>query len=155
VVDLIAAGKLPEALPLAQLAVALVTPDHPLYAPALDNLARVLIGLNRLGQAEALFRSALAKAEQKLGPDHPGVAKALIDLAHTLKNGAVIPLMRRALAIVEKSYGPTHPKLADTYYDLATMYADAGDWGEAARLHRSAKLIRVVDQGKENLSLRI
>jgi hypothetical protein len=41
-------------------------------AAALNNLAVLLEASNRLGEAEPLYRRALAIDEQRYGPDHPG-----------------------------------------------------------------------------------
>ena len=40
-------------------------------AENLNNLARLLQETNRLGEAEPLYRRALALVEANLGPDHP------------------------------------------------------------------------------------
>ena len=71
---------------------------------------------NRLGEAELLYRRALAIDEASYGPDHPDVATELNNLAGLLRAtnrlGEAEPLYRRALAIDEASYGPNHPEVA-------------------------------------------
>ena len=52
-------------------------PDHPNVAIGLNNLAGLLKETNRLGEAEPLYRRALAIDEATLGPEHPGVARDL------------------------------------------------------------------------------
>ena len=64
------------------------------------------------------MRRALAIDEKSFGPDHPDVARDLINLAALLKDtnrlSEAEPLMRRALAIDEKSFGPDHPDVASS-----------------------------------------
>lgn len=44
---------------------------HPDVARDLNNLALLLRATKRLGEAEPLYRRALAILEKSLGPDHP------------------------------------------------------------------------------------
>jgi hypothetical protein len=50
----------------------------------LNNLALLLLAMNRLGETELLFRRALAIAAASYGPDHPDVAIRLNNLASLL-----------------------------------------------------------------------
>ena len=88
----------------------------PNVATALNNLAELLRATNRPGEAEPLYRRALAIDERSLGPDHPDVARDLNNLAQLLRAtnrpGEAEPLYRRALAIDERSLGPDHLKVA-------------------------------------------
>ncbi|MFP5286299.1 MAG: tetratricopeptide repeat protein, partial [Thermoanaerobaculia bacterium] len=45
--------------------------DHPDTALTVHNLATLLAGLGRTGEAEALYGRALATFESALGADHP------------------------------------------------------------------------------------
>jgi tetratricopeptide (TPR) repeat protein len=80
---------------------------------------------NRLGEAESLYRRALAIDEKSYGPEHSRVAIDLNNLASLLQAtnrlGEAEPLMRRALAIDEKSYGPEHPNVAIDLNNLARL----------------------------------
>jgi hypothetical protein len=49
-------------------------PNDPRIAVRLNNLAELLRATNRLGEAEPLYRGALAIDEASLGKDHPIVA---------------------------------------------------------------------------------
>jgi hypothetical protein len=71
---------------------------------------------NRLGEAEPLFRRALAIDEQSYGPDHPEVATDLTNLASLLQDtnrlGEAEPLYRRAVQILtefQRRTGHEHP----------------------------------------------
>ena len=103
----------------------LARPDHPNVASALNNLAGVLEAMNRLDEAEPLFRRALAILEKSYGPDHPQVAFCLNNLAELLRAtgrpSEAEPLFRRALAIRENSLGPDHPEVAISLHNLAFM----------------------------------
>ena len=77
---------------------------------------RVLLrAMNQPEEAEALLRRALAIDERILGPDHPAVARDLVNLAVLLQDGGRLAeaeaLVRRALAIDERIYGPDHPSV--------------------------------------------
>jgi len=113
---------------------AILGPDHPNVATALNNLAALLQDTNRLAEAEPLMRRALAIDQQSYGAEHPNVATALNNLATLLQEkwrklpacddvgqgnrkqdayatllAEAEPLMRRALAIFEASLGAGHP----------------------------------------------
>src|SRR5262249_33615433 len=55
--------------------------DHVNYAFALNNLATMYQAQGKYGEAEGLYRRALAIEEKALGPSHPDVASALNNLA--------------------------------------------------------------------------
>ena len=78
-----------------------------------------------MGEAEPLYRRALAIDEATLGPEHPGVARDLNNLAALLGDAGrpaeAEPLMRRVLAILtdfERRTGHSHPRreAAARYY---------------------------------------
>lgn len=56
-------------------------PQHPETGVILNNLANVLLSLNRLREAEKLARRAVEVLESTLGPNHPRVATAASNLA--------------------------------------------------------------------------
>ena len=82
---------------------------------------------NRLGEAEPLYRRALAIDEASYGPDHPEVATDLNNLAVLLQAtnrlGEAEPLYRRALAIRKKSLGMDHPRTVTVRENLAALEA--------------------------------
>ena len=61
---------------------------------------------NRFGEAEPLYRRALAIRESSFGPEHMAVAVSLNSVAHILAEtnrlSEAEPLIRRALAIQEQ-----------------------------------------------------
>jgi tetratricopeptide (TPR) repeat protein len=102
-------------------------------ANVLNNLASLLRAKNRLAEAEALMRRALAIDEQSYGPDHPNVAIRLNNLARMLQDTNRLadaePLFRRAVAIFEKSLGPDHPNTITARDNLAALEAALGTGG--------------------------
>ena len=91
--------------------------DHVLEPKATRIMNELALWLNNRaehGEAEPLFRRALAIEEKSFGPDHPNVATDLNNLAVLLsatnRLAEAEPLYRRALAIDEKSFGPEHPE---------------------------------------------
>jgi hypothetical protein len=76
----------------------------------------LLHSTNRLGEAEPLYRRALAITEASLGKDHSTVAIRLNNLARLLQDtyrlSEAEPLMRRVVVIFlafERATGHTHP----------------------------------------------
>jgi len=101
-----AAGNYLEAIPLAERYAQIVKArhgeGHPSYAAALTALAVLLLNkANRLAEAEALLRSALAIYEKAPGPNPLDIAKALNSLAQLLNDTGRVaeaePLRRFAL----------------------------------------------------------
>ena len=97
------------------------------------------------GEAESLFRRALATTEKSFGPEHPDVARGLNNLALLLsatnRLAEAEPLLRRALAITEKSFGPEHPDVARALNNLAGLLRDTNRLAEAEPLLRRALAI--------------
>jgi tetratricopeptide (TPR) repeat protein len=111
-------------------------------ATSLNNLAVLLREANRLDEAEALFRRALAIGENSMGPDHPTVATRLNNLAALLHDtnrlGDAEPLYRRALAIHEKTLGHDDPSVAHDLNNLAALLGKTNRIAEAESLLRRA-----------------
>ena len=109
---------------------------------------------NRLGEAEPLYRRALAIDEASYGPDHPNVAIRLNNLAGLLQDtnrlGEAEPLFRRALAIDEASHGPDHPNVAIRLNNLAGLLQDTNRLAEAEPLYRRALAIDEASYGPDH-----
>src|SRR5262249_9137378 len=108
-------------------------PDHPDVARDLGKLAQLLLATNRLGEAEPLFRRALAIWERSPRPDHFGVATTLNDLAALLlitdRLDEAESLTRRVLEILLKltrSTGQEHPNLPACINNYAYLLAARG-----------------------------
>ncbi len=115
----------------------------------------------RYAEAEPLYRRALAIDEASYGPDHPGVATDLNNLATLLRAtnrpGEAEPLYRRALAICEKSLGPDHPNVASDLNNLASLLRATNRPGETEPLYRRALTIDASSYGPDhpNVAIRL
>jgi tetratricopeptide (TPR) repeat protein len=94
----------------------------------------------KFGEAEPLYRRALAIDEKSFGPDHPKVARGLNNLAALLRDtnrlAEAEPLFRRALAIDEKSFGLDHPDVASCLNNLAWLLLNTNRLAEAEPFSR-------------------
>ncbi|WP_285713646.1 tetratricopeptide repeat protein [Erythrobacter oryzae] len=119
-----------------------------------NEYAAILEALARFGEAEPLYRRALAIEEASLGPDHPNVATRLNNLAELLRTtnrlGEAEPLYRRALAIHEASRGPDHPNLAIRLNNLAGLLQETNRLAEAEPLVRRALAIDEASYGPDH-----
>ena len=117
-------------------------PDDP---ATLSWLGGSLYQAGDYGEAEPVFRRALAISEKALGPEGPAVARDLNNLAGLLyakgDYAGAEPLSRRALAIDEKALGPDHPHVARDMNNLAALLNEKGDNAEAEPVFRRALAI--------------
>src|ERR1039458_10448967 len=78
-----------------------------------------------------LLERSLAIREKAVGPRHPLVAQALVNLAGVLgahgKSADALPLAERALEINEETLGADHPLTTDVLNILAPLYEERGD----------------------------
>jgi tetratricopeptide (TPR) repeat protein len=130
--------------------------DHALAVSAAEGVveARPVAGrlLNRVGiylrsrallaEAELAFSRALSLDERAYGPDHPDVARDLIDLALLMRDrdrpAEAEALLWRALRIHERIYGPDHSEVAVALNDLALALESQNKLAEAEPLSRRA-----------------
>src|SRR5271165_5286398 len=122
--------------------------DHVLEPKATQIMNELGLWLNNRaehGEAEPLYRRALAIDEKSFGPEHPNVARGLINLAELLRAtnrlAEAEPLYRRALAIDEKSFGPDHPDVATGLNSLGGLLRATNRLAEAEPLYRRALAI--------------
>ncbi len=98
-------------------------------------LAALLDGQRKYGEAEKLYRRALAIFERAYGRNHHDVAVTLNNLAALYQAQGIgtkpEPLYRRALAIKEKLLGPDHPDVAMTLNNLGVFYRAIGKFADA------------------------
>ncbi len=110
-------------------------------------------------RSEPLYRRALAIDEASYGPEHPGVAIDVNNLAQLLERtnrlAEAEPLYRRALAIFEGSYGSEHPNVATVLNNLAQLLRAANQPVEAEPLYRRALAIDEASYGPEHTNVAI
>jgi tetratricopeptide (TPR) repeat protein len=97
-------------------------------------------------EAGALFERAVAIKAELLGPDHPGVAKALTklaiaDLARGLYAEAESPC-ERSLEILEKTSPPDYPALIDALGSYAFLLEKTKRKAQAELLETRAMVYR-------------
>jgi len=116
--------------------------------PAADDHEKLTEG--QYAHREDLLKRALVTDKEALGPDHPGVALSLNNLAvlyDTRRNYAhAEPLYKRALEIDENALGPDHPRVAVSLENLASLYRATERHEEAETLEERAARIRAIQQ---------
>src|SRR5208337_4246981 len=85
-------------------------------------------------KATDIFEQVVELANKTLGPDHPGVATSLNNLADLYKKqnryAEAEPLYKRSLEIREAKLGPDHPDVAKSLNNLAELYKNQGRYAE-------------------------
>ena len=130
-------------------------PEDARVATSLMELGQTNAAQKRYGEAEPLYRRALAIREKVLGPDHLDVAKTLSSLAslfYRVQNypERAEPLLKRALAILEKNLGPEDPEVAGMLNSLAGRLREQGKFTEAEPLFLRSLAIREKVLGPEH-----
>ncbi len=128
--------------------------DSGATAGLLDRSATYLQYSGAYGDAEPLFRRALAIAEASRGADHPDVAIHLNNLAELLRVtnrlAEAEPLYRRTLSISETALGSDHPDVAIRLNNLALLLKATNRLEEAEELYRRALSISETSLGSEH-----
>lgn len=132
--------------------------DHLLTADAHMDMGKIRRSMAEPDKAIESFETALEIRKDKLGPEHPDVAKSLVFLGD-LYRLYDIDLDRseeyylRALAILRQSLGEDHLSNLHAISGLADLYSDRGDHGEALELYRKNLEIRLEVFGDEHPSV--
>lgn len=109
-------------------------------APNFSTIDSVLQKQNRFAEAEPLYRNLIAIDEKALGPNHPGVALDLSNLAMLLINqkrcAEAEPLLKKALAIYESNYGVENLLALKTRKLLAIVYEHQGSLSQAESYYK-------------------
>ncbi|MSU58721.1 MAG: tetratricopeptide repeat protein [Pedosphaera sp.] len=143
-------GKLTEARPLAEEAVALCQRHPEQVARWMQDLAfgalrDVLTDLGDTAAAEALFRNALATSRKQFGNVHPFVADSLAALARVLQDQGKLAeaetILREALALRRK-LPADEPQLAAALAELTMNLLVQKKFTEAEPLARECLAIR-------------
>lgn len=117
----------------------------PATATLLNDLAVIYLDQQRLGEAEPLFRRALAIREARFGRDHPETAMVLGGLGYLLhlreRYAEAESMQREALAIRERRLGPDHPRVAASLNNLGLLELATGRRDQAEASFRRAATI--------------
>jgi len=161
VLELRAAGRLREALPLAQ---GIVERAERVFANrqqdlgvCLEVLGIVYWDLGEYTKAVALYQRVLSIREEIFGREHPEVAAVLNNLGLVYwKQGQYAEaeqVHRRALMIRERELGQMHPEVGTSLNNLGLVFYDQGRYTEAEPLYLRCKAIWTQTLGKEHPNL--
>lgn len=117
-------------------------PDHVYLVGALNNLAQVRAA-SGLGDAEPLYRRALAISARRLGPKHPDHARVQANFAAWyLSIGrlqAAEKMYLDAAATLRAGVGKSHPVYLTVEEGLADVYARMGRLAEARSVRKGTR----------------
>ncbi|HYN23049.1 MAG TPA: tetratricopeptide repeat protein [Thermoanaerobaculia bacterium] len=117
--------------------------DQPeIRATLMARMALAYLRLSLYEPAIELQREALSLRQTALGPEHPDVAKSLLDLGNTLvlqgRFAEAEPPIRQALALRRKLLDENHPDVVDVTARLADLELYTGRYTEAEHLYQDA-----------------
>lgn len=96
----------------------------------------------RYQEAEPLYKKIIEIDEQSLGPEHPGLASDLTNLARLYLSqkqyALAIPLFERAISIYVKTYGQSNLAVVEAKLQLAIVYEKLGRSGDCERMYKEA-----------------
>jgi tetratricopeptide (TPR) repeat protein len=106
------------------------------------NLAELLRLQGKLGDAEPLYREALAARRRDLGDEHPLTLKTIAGVASLLRGVCRLaeaePLYREALAARRRTLGHAHASTLRSIICMGVLLSDQGRLDEAEPLFREA-----------------
>ena len=105
-------------------------------------------------EAALIWEKILTISEKVIGPDHPGTASSLNNLAFLYDKqglyGKAEPLYMRALAIYENALGHDHQHTGTGLNNLASLYNKQGLYGKAEPLYIRALEIKEKALGSDH-----
>jgi len=121
-------------------------PDPLVVAGLVLDLGITQLEQARHDEARASMERALALRTEALGPQHPGVADTLEDLAALAgrqgRNQEAIALGLRALAIYETGVDPAHPNVGTILNNLGLEYYNSGRNEDALQTYDRSLAVR-------------
>jgi tetratricopeptide (TPR) repeat protein len=104
-------------------------------AKLMHGRAAVLDRQGKYAEAKQSYEEAIALQEQFLGPEHPGIASALNNLANAVQSMGDVEAARvlheRSLEIRERALGPGHPDVASSLNNIGIDYIRTGSYADA------------------------
>src|SRR5437867_7401181 len=125
-------------------------------ARVLDIVVESALGMGKTKDTETrrLAERALSIKETVLGPDHPEVAKSLMNLGILVRKegdfGEAQRLLERSLEIREKTLGPRDPETAASLDEIADVLQTTGKYERARGLYERALAIQEGSPGPES-----
>src|SRR5262245_49040802 len=156
--EMVAAGRVIEALPLARRVIDLIGrergPDDLELANAMNMLALLHVQLGAYAEAEPLYKQALGIRERVLGAEHSEVAATLQALAalyvYQGRYAEAEPLYQRVLDSKQRALGPDHSEVASALHNLAVLLAFEGRYAAAEPIYARALAIKEKTLGPEH-----
>ena len=106
-------------------------------------------------QARKYIDEALAVGLQRLGEQHPEVAKSYTALGNihwrTGQYDQALTFHERALSIRKTALGDQHLEVADSYYYIGNLYREKGYYDRALATHQKALNIHLNSHGEKNI----
>jgi tetratricopeptide (TPR) repeat protein len=117
-------------------------------------LAALMNELKRYGEAEALYKVALAGNEKHFGSDHPATLSILGNLAFLYKTQCRFDeseeLFVKVLQSKESTLGPAHPSTLTSMQNLASLLKDSGRPEEAIDMFRRSLTEQEAELGENH-----
>ncbi|NVJ02395.1 tetratricopeptide repeat protein [Myxococcus sp. AM009] len=135
------------------------SPEHPVLALNLNNIATELLSLGRTQEALETFQRSLTLLEAARSKEHASLAAPLNNLAGLLRREGRLEEARshyaRALAIFERSKGPDHPSTVTALGGLGMVAYDSDRLDEALTHNQQAleRIQRSVGQDSPRLEM--
>lgn len=121
-------------------------PDHVQTAISMNNLAAIYRGLEKLSEAEQLYKQAMIIWEKSVGKNSYEVASCLNNLAELYSSQQKYKdsekLFKASLSILENLYGKEHINLVDVLENMVDLYKKSGSSGKATILEEKIRLIK-------------
>ncbi len=151
-----AKGLLKRAVAIGELRV--VPDEHPTHlCSALNSLCEVYNNSEDYELAQDMAERLLVLNEQFLGPHHPDVAAALLNMARSFEGQGklreALPMYERALAIFERVHGPHHPDVAACLSNLGALHLAQKDHRRAKSVFERAVTIQEHVFGPQHLNV--
>lgn len=112
----------------------------PEHANMLNNVAILLLVMNRHDRIEGLLNQAAEIYKTSMGENSPAYAKVISDLGNFYRYKGryadAQPLLQKAMDIRANTLGSTHPLLVQSKEDLAILHWKKKDFSSAASLYR-------------------
>ena len=133
---------------------AILGPEHPAAALALNNLATIYHSTRQYAQALHFYQQALQIQQAQPAPDHPDLAQTLNNLGALYQDTGDLDraeaLYQQALRLRIDILGAQHSDVGNTLNNLASLLAARGRLQEARMLYESALANLSVSSGSND-----
>jgi serine/threonine-protein kinase len=123
-------------------------------AITMGNRAGLLVRLDRLSEAEPLYRNAVELLNHSLGADHPDTVMMMTSLGYFYLRSAQfdrgVPLMATALERAKDILEPDHPTMAYVQNVAGGLYCENGDTAQGIELLRTSLTTRRAAFGEDH-----